>query len=135
MVIGLSVVQSMLTPVKDRLANNVVLSSMSAMPGIGNAIGSTGEIILSCGMLVKNSVGVIGLIVLVMVAVIPVVKIACFWCMYQLLGILLQPVADKRITECVSAVARGCDLYLKIIMYSMLLFFVLISMVSICWNF
>lgn len=135
MVIGLSVVQSMLTPVKDRLANNVVLSSMSAMPGIGNAIGSTGEIILSCGMLVKNSVGVIGLIVLAMVAVIPVVKIACFWCMYQLLGILLQPVADKRITECVSAVARGCDLYLKIIMYSMLLFFVLISMVSICWNF
>lgn len=134
-VIGLGVVQSMLTPVKDRLSSNAILSGLSTIPGVGGFLGSTGEIVLSCGMLIKNSVGVIGLFILVMIAVTPVVKIGCFWGMYQILGIVLQPVADKRIIECVSAITRGCDLYLKIILYSMLLFFILLSMVSVATSF
>ena len=114
LVIGLGVVQSMLTPVKDRLANHVLLSGMSSIPGLGNALGSMGEIILSCGMLIKNSVGVMGLLILLILAAIPVLKIGCFWCMYQVLGIVLEPIADKRMIACISAVGRGCDLYLKI---------------------
>lgn len=134
-VVGLGVVQSMLTPVKDRLASNVLLSGMSSIPGVGNLVGSAGEIVLSCGILIKNSVGAIGLLILFVAAVVPVLKIGCFWGMYQLMAILLQPIADKRITECVVAVARGCDLYLKIIMYSMMLFFILLSMVTVATSF
>lgn len=134
-VIGLGVVQSLLTPVKDRLASNVLLSGMSSIPGVGGALGSAGEIILSCGMLIKNSVGVVGLLILFLVAIVPTLKICCFWLMYHMLSVVLQPVADKRITECVSGVARGCDLYLKIILYSMLLFFVLFSMVTVATSF
>ena len=135
LVIGLGVVQSLLTPVKDRLAGNVVLSGISSIPGVGTVMGSAGEIILSCGMLIKNSVGVIGLVVLFVMAVIPVLKIGCFWVMYHLISIVLQPVADARITECVSGVARGCDLYLKMILYSMMLFFVLFSMITVATSF
>lgn len=134
-VIGLGVVQSLLTPMKDRLANNVMLSGLSSIPGIGGALGSAGEILFSCGMLIKNSVGIVGLILLFIVAMIPVLKIACFWVMYHLLSIIMQPVADIRLVECVSGVARGCDLYLKMIFYSMLLFFVLISMVTMATSF
>ena len=134
-VVGLSVIQSILTPVKDRLANHVVLSGMSSIPGVGGTLGSAGEIILSCGMLIKNSVGIVGLVILLLVAVIPVLKIGCFWFMYHVLAIVLQPLADKRITECVLGVARGCDLYLKMMLYSMLLFFVLFSMVAVATSF
>lgn len=135
LVIGLGVVQSLLTPAKDRLANNTVLSGMSAIPGIGNVIGSSGEIILSCGILIKNSVGVIGLLIVFFMAVVPVLKIGCFWLMYHFISIILQPVADARITECVSAVARGCDLYLKMVLYSMMLFLVLFSMITVATTF
>jgi len=134
-VIGLGVVQSLLTPMKDRLANHVMLSGMSAIPGVGGMLGSAGEILFSCGMLIKNSVGIIGLIILFVIAIIPVAKIVCFWIMYHLLSIVLQPVTDKRVVECISGVARGCDLYLKIILYSMLLFFVLISIVTMATSF
>ncbi len=134
-VIGFSVVQSMLTPVKDRLTGNVLLSGLSSVPGIGNAVGATGEIILSCGMLIKNSVGVIGLVLLIFITAIPLVKIACFWLMYHGLSMVVQPIADKRITECVYGVARGCDLYMRILLYTMLLFFVLISMISVSTSF
>lgn len=135
LVIGLGVVQSLISPVKDRLAGNVVLSGVSAIPGIGGVMGSAGEIILSCGILIKNSLGVIGLIILFVMAVIPVLKIGCFWVLYHLISIVLQPVADARITECVSGVARGCDLYFKMILYSMMMFFVLFSMITIATSF
>jgi len=134
-VIGLGVVQSLLTPAKDRLASHTVLSGMSSLPGVGNLVGSAGEIILSCGMLIKNSIGVVGLIIVFIMAVVPVLKIGCFWIMYHLISITLQPVADSRITECVSAVARGCDLYLKMVVYSMMLFFVLFSMITVATTF
>lgn len=134
-VIGLGVVQSLLTPMKDRLTNNVMLSGVSSIPGIGGALGSAGEIVFSCGMLIKNSVGIVGLILLFVIAIIPVLKIGCFGVMYHLLSIILQPITDKRLVECVSGVARGCDLYLKMILYSMLLFFVLISMVTVATSF
>lgn len=135
LVIGLGVVQSLISPIKDRLAGNVVLSGVSAIPGIGGVMGSAGEIILSCGILIKNSLGVIGMIILFIMAIIPVLKIGCFWVMYHLISIVLQPVADARITECVSGVARGCDLYFKMILYSMMMFFVLFSMITIATSF
>ena len=134
-VIGLGVVQSMLTPAKDKLTGNTLLSGLSAIPGIGNAINSAGEIILSCGMLIKNSVGVVALIIMVVIAIVPVVQIGSFCVMYHLLSILLEPIADQRLTECVSGVARGAGLYLKMIMYSMMLFFVLFSIVSMATSF
>lgn len=134
-VVGLGVVQSVLTPVKDRLSNHVFLSGVSSIPGVGNFMETAGELVLGCGMLIKNSVGIVGVVVLLVIAVVPVLKIGFLWLMYQLLSIVLQPIADKRITECVSAVARGCNLYLKTILYSMLLFFILISIVSLATSF
>lgn len=130
-VIGLGVVQSLLAPAKDRLTGNVLLSGLSSLPGVGNALGSAGELIVSCGIVIKNSVGVVGLILIFFLAVIPVLKISVFWLMYHLLCILLEPAADRRMIDCVSGVSRGCDLYLKMILYSMMLFFVLISIVSV----
>lgn len=129
-VIGFGVIQTMLTSAKDHLTGNTLLSGLSALPGIGNAVNSVGEVVLSCGLLIKNSVGVVALIIMVVVAIVPIAKIGCFCVMYQLLSIVLQPISDARITECVSGVARGCSLYLKIIVYSMMLFFVLFSIVS-----
>ena len=134
-VVGLGVVQSLLTPMKDRLANNVMLSGVSSLPGIGGALGSAGEIVFSCGMLIKYSVGIAGLIILLVITLVRVLKIVVFWMMYHLLSVILQPVADIRLVKCVSGIAKGCDLYLKIILYVMLLFIVLISMVTMATSF
>ena len=133
-VVGLSVVQSLLTPVKDRLLNLMKLTGVSSIPGIGEVLGSSGEILLSCGMLIKNSVGIVGLIILLIITINPIVKIGCYCGMYRILAIILQPVADKRLVECVCGVARGCDLYFKIILYAMVLFFLLISIITMATN-
>lgn len=134
-VIGLGVVQSLLGPARDRISGSVVLKSMTAIPGVGNSIHFAEEILLGCGMLVKNSVGVAGLIVLVFLCATPVMKVFCFTFLYRLLVAVLQPVADKRVVECIQGVARGSALYLKIMVDTMLLFLITISMVTASTSF
>ena len=57
-VIGIGVVQSLIMPAKDRVAGSVILQTIAGIPGVGKITGSAGEILLGCGILIKNSVGV-----------------------------------------------------------------------------
>ena len=129
-VVGLGVVQSLLAPAKDRLASSGVYQTLQSIPGIGNTFGAAGEILVGCGIMIKNSVGTVALVILVLLCATPAISVACFHVMYRLVGALLQPFCDKRIGECVNGVWRGCALYLKIIVDAMLLFFITISMIS-----
>ena len=108
-VLGLGVVQSLIAPAKDRLTQSTVFKTLSVLPGIGNGVHYAEEVILSCGILVKNSVGIAGMILLLVVALTPVFKVFCFTFLYKLLVAVLQPITDTRIVECVSGVAKGSD--------------------------
>ncbi len=129
-VAGISFVQSLLTPAQDRLTESVVIQSVSAIPGIGNITGSAGEILLSCGILIKNSVGVVTLAVLLIIALTPLVKILLFTLLYRLLAAVLQPVSDRRIVSCIHAASKGSELYLRLVADGMLMFFLTVAMVT-----
>ncbi len=129
-VVGLGVVQSLLTPARDRISQSVVLRSMTALPGVGNSIHYAEEVLLSCGLLIKNSVGTAGLILLLLLGMNPLIKVFSFTLLYRLLVAVLQPVADKRIVECMHGVAKGSMLYLKVMAATLALFLIAIAMVA-----
>ena len=129
-VVGISVIQSLLTPAQDRLTESAVLSSVSAIPGIGSLVGSAGDILLSCGILIKNSVGVAALLVLVLISLVPLVKVFLFLLLYRLLAAIMQPVSDRRIVNCIHATSQGCELYLLLLKDGMLMFFLTVAMVT-----
>lgn len=134
-VVGLGVVQSLLAPAKDRLAASGVFQTLKAIPGVGNTFGAAGEVLVGCGIMIKNSLGAAALIILVMICAAPAISVACFHIMYRLIGALLQPFCDKRLGDCVHGAGRGCALYLKIIVNAMMLFFITISMISASTSF
>lgn len=129
-VVGLGVVQSLLAPARDRLAASSVYQTLQAIPGVGNTFGAAGEVLVGCGIMIKNSVGAAALVILVILCAAPAVSVACFHIMYRLTGALLQPFCDRRLGECVHGVGRGCALYLKIVLNAMMLFFITVSMIS-----
>lgn len=129
-VVGLGVVQSLIAPARDRISANSVFQTLQAVPGLGNTFGAAGEILVGCGILIRNSVGTAALVVLVVLSAAPAVSVACFHVMYRLVGACLQPFCDKRISQCVHEVGRACGLYLKIVGSAMLLLFITISMIS-----
>ena len=135
LVIGIGVVQSLVMPAKDRVAGSMVLQAVTGIPGIGKITGSAGEILLGCGILIKNSVGVAALIILLGITAAPMLKVFVMQAMYRILAAFLQPVADKRIVGAISGVGRAGELYLKLLFDAVLLFFITISMISATTSF
>lgn len=129
-VAGLGVVQSLIAPARDRLAASSVYHGLSAIPGIGNTFGGAGEILVGCGIMIKNSVGAAALILLCLICFAPVLKVFCFYVMYRLTAAFLWPFCDKRIAGCIHDVGRGCGIFLRIIVNTVLLFFITISMIT-----
>ena len=127
-VIGAQVIQSFIAPAKDRIPESFILKSVNAIPGIGNVTGAAAEVIFSCGLLVKNSIGVAGLITLSVIMICPIIKVLVFLFGYRFLAAVLQPVSDARIVDSIHDVSNGIGLYLRLLLSSSVLFFITISM-------
>lgn len=134
-VFGLGVVQSLLTPARDRISQSTVLKTLTVLPGVGNGVHFAEEVILGCGTLVKNSVGIAGVVLVFLLCLTPIVKVLSIHVMYKVLAAVLQPVADKRIANCVQGISKGSALYLRLMTDTMLLFLITISMVTASTSF
>lgn len=129
-VLGLGAVRSMLSVGQDHITQSAVLKSLSVLPGIGNGFRFAQDVIFSCGILVKNCVGIAGVIFILIICLIPIAKIFVFTVLYRVLAAVLQPFSDKRIVDGIFRVARGCELYLKIMVDTMLLFMIDIALLT-----
>lgn len=134
-ILGLNVVQGLISPVRDKLAGGTAARVVSVFPGVGNAINGVTELILGTGILLKNCVGIAGVMLFAIFCVLPLLQIGCMVLFYQLAGAVVQPVADKRIYGCLKGVARGGVLYLKTIGTSILLFVLTIALTTAATSF
>lgn len=130
-VTGINIVNSLLSPAIDNVKNGTLRKALSSIPGIGNTLGSMSDVMLGSGVLIKNGVGVCVLIVLVMLCLIPVVKLFVCMLLYKVTGVVVQPVSDKRISNCIETVADGTWLLMKCVITTMTLFFVTMAIVTV----
>jgi stage III sporulation protein AE len=129
-VIGLNIIQGMIAPAIDTVKRSVVSRSAEAIPGIGDALGGATEVVLGTAVLVKNGIGAAGAVVSIGICVIPVIQILMLTVFYKVSAAIVQPVADKRMVECISSVGEGCQLLLKVIFAVAVLFLLTIAIVS-----
>lgn len=127
LVLGLSVVQNLINPVKDRMTQGVFGKAVSAIPGVGSAVGGMSELLLGSGMLIKNGIGLAGMLVLLLLGAGPFIKAACLALSYKIMAAVTEPLADKRISSCVRDLSIGAVSYMKLLGYSLLLFFLMIA--------
>lgn len=88
------------------------------------------DTVLGSAVLLKNAVGVCGMIAVLILCLAPVCRLAFCTLIYKAMAALVQPVGDKRLNECVAAVAEGVGLLLKIMVSSSMLFFLTIAIVT-----
>ncbi len=127
-VAGLSVVENLIAPAKDRLVNGAFVKTAALIPGVGTVIGSVNDLFVGAGMVIKNCVGVAALLLLLVIGFLPMAKIACMTFFYKLAAAVAEPVTDKRITGCLKGMAQGGVLYLKLTGYSLLFLFTTIAL-------
>lgn len=129
-VIGVNVVQGLLTPAIDTLKRSALTRTAEALPWVGNAMGGAAEIFLGTAVLIKNGIGMAGAVIAVLICLGPIVQLALMALMYKVAAALVQPVSDKRITACISGVSEGYELLVRVIFTVGLLFLLTIAVVA-----
>lgn len=129
-VIGVNVVQGMISPAIDTVKRSAVTRTAEALPGVGDAVGGVAEVVVGTAVLVKNGIGTVGMIVCLSLCIVPLAQMAAIALMYKLAAAVIQPVSDKRIVGCVECVGDGCRLLMRVIFTVGLLFLLTIVIVS-----
>lgn len=129
-VIGINLIQGLLAPAIDSVKRSVLLRGGEAIPIIGDVIGGASEVVLGTAVLIKNGIGASGAIICIAICMAPVVQMAVVTLMYKLTAALIQPISEKRIVGCISSMADGAEILLRVIFTSGVLFLITIAMVA-----
>lgn len=129
-VIGLNIIQGLISPAIDSVKRSVLTRGGEAIPIIGDAIGGVAEVVIGTSVLIKNGIGVAGMVICLIVCLSPILQMAVTTLMYQLVAALIQPISDKRMVDCVSGMADGSKMLLRIVFTTSVLFLITIAVVA-----
>lgn len=131
LVIGFSAIKGMIVPVADQIKRSALYKASEAIPGIGDALGAVTETVLGAAFLLKNAIGVAGLVVIIIICAVPCIKLAMVTVVFRLGSATLQPISDKRFTECISASAKSTALLMQTVFTGAVLFLLAITVVAV----
>lgn len=129
-VIGMNVIQGLLSPTIDSLKRSTLTKAVESVPGIGSLFGGVTDVLLGTAVLIKNGIGMAGAVILILICSVPVVQMAAMTFLYKFAAAMVQPVSDKRITGCIRSVSEGYRLMLKVLYTTLILFLVTIAVVA-----
>ena len=135
MVVGINVVQNLLTPVIDSFKSNLVSRTAGMIPGLGTSINAVTEIMVGSGIVIKNGVGVAAILILLVLCAGPVVKVWVMTFLYRMVAAVMQPIADKRMLGCISGAGEGGRLLGRVTVTTVVMFLVTIAMVTAATTF
>lgn len=132
--IGMQIIQNMISPAVDSLKRDIIGKTAAAIPAVGNAIEGATEVAIATVVLIRNCIGVVGIFVILLLGLPPVIRLGMTTLIYKLLAAVIQPVADKRMTGCLSTMGDGCRLLLKVLLTVELLLLITIAILSISFT-
>ena len=110
---------------------NVLVKNVLMIPGIGNSAQTVSKTIAGSAVLVKNSIGVAAVIVMAVIIGIPLLKLVVMALLYQILGAVLEPVADSRIVKAVLVLSGSLENMIYMIAVTVVL--MCLTMAIICF--
>lgn len=129
-VVGINLVQGLIGPSVDLVKRNTVTKTLESLPGLGNIFGGATDIVMGTAVLLKNGIGMAGAAILLLVCAVPLMQMVLLVLLYQLTAAVIQPVSDKRITECISSVGEGYELMMKVLLTTLLMFLLTIAIAA-----
>lgn len=134
-VIGINVVQNLLTPVIDTFKSGMIAKTAGMMPGLGTSINAVTEIMVGSGIIIKNGIGMAAIVILLILCAGPLIKVWVMAFLYKLLAAMMQPAADKRMIGCIAGAGEGGGLLSKVVVTTTVMFLVTIAMITAATTF
>ncbi len=129
-VTGLSVFQSLITPVLDTVRKSALRKVVSAIPGVGSAADGVVEMVLGSAEIIKNSIGVALLLLFLFMCALPLIKIVVIAGMLKCAAAFMGIVSDKRITACANRTGDAGFLLFRTAGAAMLLFVISVAVIT-----
>lgn len=129
LVIGFQLIQGMVLPYADSVKSAGMWKMLQVIPGIGSGVETAMKLVLGSGVLIKNTMGAAAIFLIILFSLSPVVHIGMMMVVYRLIVAILEPVADHRLTGCISTAGDAQKLLLEILLSASVLFILTIALV------
>ena len=100
------------------------------VPIVGKAFSDAISSVAAYSLVIKNAISAVGLVVILLMILYPIIKVVLMSFIYKLSAALIEPMCDKRITSCISAVGESLTILLSCVLSVSLMFFVLLAIMS-----
>ncbi len=99
------------------------------VPIVGKFLTDAIDTVVSCSMLIKNGIGVVGLLVLVLICSMPLIKIFSIIVIYKISSALIQPILDNQLVQCLNDMSNSLMILLATVIAVGVLFFIAITVI------
>ena len=126
--VGILAVQGSLGAVVDGITSKTAKFAIGAfIPVAGKYLADAADAVIGCTLLIKNAAGIAAMIGILGICIVPLLKIFALIALYRITCILVEPIADKRITNCISDMATALTFILGIAASVALMFLISIT--------
>lgn len=126
--LGVVTVRGAIAPVADGVGLRAAkFLTGNIVPVIGSMFANAVEVVIGGSLLIKNTIGVFGLLIIFFFAALPIIKIWAIVLIYKVVGALIEPICDKRISEAISGLASSLTLIMVSLATVALMFFLAIT--------
>lgn len=108
-----------------KIAKNIVSSTI---PVVGKILGDTVDSVIGGVAITKNAIGLIGIIAILAITISPLIKSLITMFVFNIATAFMEPLADSRISKCMSGVAGSLKIIVGILAIVIFIFIIAITM-------
>lgn len=97
------------------------------IPVAGKYLADAADTVVGCTLLIKNAAGIAVMLGIVAVCLVPILKIFAMVVLYRVTCVLIEPIAEKRITGCINDIANSLTFVLGIVASVAFMFLITIT--------
>lgn len=99
------------------------------IPVVGKYLADAADTVVGCTLVIKNASGLIAMIGIIIICLAPLIKILALVVLYRLASAFVEPISDKKITNCLSDMASSLTYILGITAAVAIMFLIAITVV------
>ncbi len=107
----------------------------TTIPVVGKALSDAAESVIGAASITKNAIGIVGILVVLAVVIQPIIKIFSLMLIFNITSALIEPVADKRISNCMSVTGEAVKNLFALVSTVSIIFVLAISLMLKISNF
>ena len=100
-------IQSAVSGTADGVTGKTVKFAINSLPVVGKYLSDATDTVMSCSFLIKNTAHAAVLTVILFICIVPVLRIFALALLYRLTAVIVEPISDKRITNCIVEISKS----------------------------